>query len=90
MTSGRGASPAALAARVRGRREIGNRLHGVHGVTYREDESLVGTGNAARVMAWLRDVAVSVLRSGGQAGIAVADRHRARGPQRTLKLLQPA
>ena len=57
-------------------------------MTYREDESLVGTGNAARVMAWLRGVAVSVLRSGGQAGVAAAN--RARGPQRTLKLLQPA
>jgi hypothetical protein len=40
-------------------------------------------------MAWLRGVAVSMLRSGGQAGIAVADRHHARGPQRTLKLLHP-
>jgi hypothetical protein len=31
-----------------------------------------------------------VLRSGGQAGIAAADRRRARDPQRALKLLQTA
>jgi hypothetical protein len=55
-----------------------------------EDKSLVRTGNAARVMASLRSLAVSVLRSGGQAGIAAADRRRARDPQRALKLLQTA
>jgi hypothetical protein len=41
-------------------------------------------------LVWLRSVAVSVLRLGGEASIAAADRRRARGPQRTLKLLQPA
>jgi predicted transposase YbfD/YdcC len=90
MTGGRGAGPAALAARVRGQSEIESRLGWVRGVTYQEDESLVRTGNAPRVMASLCSLAVSLLRSGGQAGIAAADRHHARDPQRTLKLLQPA
>jgi hypothetical protein len=86
MTGGRGAGPAALAARVRGQSEIESRLGWVRGVTYQEDESLVRTGNAPRVMASLR----SLLRSDGQAGVAAADRRRARGRQRTLKLLQTA
>ena len=41
-------------------------------------------------MAWLRSLAISLLRSGGQVGIAAANRRHARDPQRTLKLLQPA
>ena len=39
-------------------------------------------------MASLRSLAISLLRLGGQAGVAAAN--RARGLQRTLKLLQPA
>ena len=41
-------------------------------------------------MASLRSLAISVLRLDGQANIAAANRHHARGPQRTLKLLQTA
>jgi hypothetical protein len=41
-------------------------------------------------MASLRSPAIRVLRLDGQADIAAADRHQARGPQRTLKLLQTA
>ena len=50
MTSGRGAGPAALAARVRGHRETGNRLHRIRDVTDQEDKSLVREGNASRVV----------------------------------------
>jgi predicted transposase YbfD/YdcC len=50
MTSGRGAGPAALAARVRGHRETGNRLHRIRDVTDQEDKSLVREGNAPRVV----------------------------------------
>ena len=82
-----GATPAAW---VRGRWEIENRLHWVRDVTYQEDKSLVRTGNAPRVMASLRSLAISLLRLGGQANIAAANRHHARDPQRTLKLLQTA
>jgi predicted transposase YbfD/YdcC len=90
IASDRGADPATLAAWVRGHQEIENRLHWVRDVTYQEDESLVRTGNAARVMASLRSLAISLLRLDGQASIAAANRFRARDPQRTLKLLQTA
>jgi predicted transposase YbfD/YdcC len=90
ITSDRDADPAALAARARGHGEIENKLHWVRDVTYREDQSLVRTGNAPRVMASLRSLAISLLRLDGHANIAAANRHHARDPQRTLKLLQTA
>src|SRR6185437_980340 len=90
ITSDRGADPATLAAWVRGHWEIENRLHWVRDVTYQEDRSLVRTGNAPRVMASLRSLSISLLRLGGHANIAAANRHHARDPQRTLKLLQSA
>jgi hypothetical protein len=55
-------------------------------VTYLEDKSLVRTGNAPRVMASLRSLAISLLRLDGHANIAAANRHHARDPWRTLKL----
>ncbi|RAY11297.1 ISAs1 family transposase [Actinomadura craniellae] len=84
----RTAPPAALAAWVRGHWEIENKLHWVRDVTYREDSSLVRTGNAPRVMASLRNTAISLLRLDGKTNIAEANRHHARDPQRTLTLLQ--
>jgi len=90
-TSDRSADPATLAAWVRSHREIKkNRLHWVRDVTYQEDKSQVRTGNAPRVMASLRSLAISLLRLDGQANIAAANRHHARDPQRPLKLLQTA
>ena len=60
-------------------------------MTYQEDSSLVRTGNAPRVMASLpSSMAISLLRLDGHANIAAANRHHARDPQRTLKLLQTA
>ena len=90
ITSDRQADPATLAAWVRGHWEIENKLHWVRDVTYQEDKSLVRTGNAPRVMASLRNLAISLLRLDGHANIAAANRHHARDPQRTLKLLQAA
>jgi hypothetical protein len=54
-------------------------------VTYLEDKSLVRTGNAPRVMASLRSLAISLLRLDSQGNIAAANRHHLRDPQRTLK-----
>ncbi len=88
ITSDRDADPATLAAWVRSHWEIENRLH--WDVTYQEDKSLVRTGNAPRVMASLRSLAISLLRLDGQTNIAAANRHHARDPQRTLQLLQTA
>ena len=90
ITSDRDADPATLAGWVRGHWEIENRLHWVRDVTYQEDKSLVRTGNAPRVMASIRSLAVSLLRLDGHDNIAAANRHHARDPQRTLKLLQAA
>jgi predicted transposase YbfD/YdcC len=84
------ADPATLASWVKGHWEIENRLHWVRDVTYLEDKSLVRTGEAPRVMATLRSLAISLLRLDGHANIAAANRHHARDPQRTLKLLQAA
>ena len=80
--------PATLAAWVRSHWKIENRLHWVRDVTYLEDKSLVRTGNAPRVMASLRSLAISLLRMDGQDNIAAANRHHPRDPQRTLQLLQ--
>jgi len=90
ITSDRDADPETLAAWVRGHWHIENKLHWVRDVTYQEDKSLVRTGNAPRVMASLRSLAISVLRLDGHANIAAANRHHARDPRRTLKLLQAA
>jgi len=59
-------------------------------VTYQEDKSPVTIGNAPRGMSSLRSLAISLLRLDGHANIAAANRHHARDPQRTLKLLQTA
>jgi len=90
ITSEREAGPATLAAWVRSHQEIENKLHWVRDVTYQEDKSLVRTGNAPRVMASLRSLAISLLRLDGHTNIAAANRHHAREPQRTLELLQTA
>ena len=90
ITSDRAAAPETLAAWVRGHWHIENKLHWVRDVTYQEDKSLVRTGNAPRVMATLRSLAISILRLDGHENIAAANRHHARDPQRTLNLLQAA
>jgi predicted transposase YbfD/YdcC len=86
----RSTDAAMLAAWVRGHWHIENRLHWVRDVTYQEDKSLVRTGNAPRVMATLRGLAISILRLNGHNNIAAANRHHARDPQRTITLLQTA
>src|SRR5215469_9418439 len=90
ITSDRSADPETLASWVRQHWHIENKLHWVRDVTYQEDKSLVRTGNAPRVMASLRSLAISILRLDGHTNIAAANRHHARDPQRTLKLLQAA
>jgi predicted transposase YbfD/YdcC len=65
ITSDHEAEPATLAAWIRGHWHIENKLHWVRDVTYQEDRSLVRTGNAPRVMATLRSLAISLLRLDG-------------------------
>jgi hypothetical protein len=67
--------------------EIENRLHWVRDVSYGEDASRVRTGTAPRVMASLRNLAISALRLTGHTNIAAALRHTTRNPARPLTLL---
>jgi predicted transposase YbfD/YdcC len=88
ITSAGTADPTTLATWVRGHWHVENKLHWVRDVTYQEDKSLVRTGNAPRVMATLRSLAISLLRLNGHDNIAAANRHHARDPHRTITLLQ--
>jgi predicted transposase YbfD/YdcC len=76
--------PATLAAWVQGHWRIENRLHWVRDVTFDEDRSQVRTGQAPRVMATFRNVAISLLRLAGWDNIAAALRHHAWHPERAL------
>ena len=75
LTQGQ-ASPADLLAYVRGHWSV-EVLHWIRDVTYHEDASRIHTGNAPRVVATLRNVAISLLRINGTTNIAAALRHNA-------------
>jgi predicted transposase YbfD/YdcC len=81
------AGPAQIAGYVRGHWGIENRLHWVRDVTYGEDASRVRTGTAPRVMAGLRNLAISAIRLAGHTNIAQGLRHMARDTNRPLSLL---
>jgi Transposase DDE domain len=70
----RTAPPAVLAAWTQSHWEIENRLHRVRDVTFDEDRSQIRTGNAPRVMAGLRNTAITLLRLDGHQNIAAAPR----------------
>lgn len=80
------ASAADLNTLVRGHWTIENRLHWTRDVTFAEDGSQVRTGNAPRLMASLRNLAISLYRIAKTTNIAKATRHTARNPHRALKL----
>lgn len=80
-------SPAELADAVRGHWAIEDRLHWIRDVTYGEDLSQVRTGSGPRVMASLRNTAISILRLTGTTNIAAALRHNARRPHRPLQTI---
>jgi len=81
------APPATLAAWVQGHWSIENQLHYVRDVTLGEDISQVRTGQAPRVMATLRNTAISLLRLAGWDNIAKALRHHSHDPERALTCL---
>ncbi|MFF5358474.1 hypothetical protein ACFY4I_03595 [Streptomyces scabiei] len=56
------AGGAQFAAWIRGRLKIENLLHHVRDRTFREDDSKIHTGRLPRVMASLRNLAISVQR----------------------------
>jgi predicted transposase YbfD/YdcC len=81
------AHPAELAAIIRGHWAIEDRLHWVRDLDFDEDRSQVRTASAPRVMASLRNLAITILRLAGHASIAAALRYHARRPDRALKTI---
>lgn len=79
------ANPAQLNTWIRNHWGIENRLHWVRDVTFAEDHSQIRTGNAPRIMASLRNLAISIYRMGNITNIAQAIRHTARNPHRALQ-----
>jgi predicted transposase YbfD/YdcC len=78
------ASPARLAAIIRGHWAIEDRLHWVRDNDFDEDRSQVRTASGPRIMASLRNLAITILRLAGATSIAAALRYRARRPSRPL------
>jgi predicted transposase YbfD/YdcC len=81
------AQPETVAQWIQGHRGIETRLHHIRDVTYDEDRSQVRTGNAPTVMAILRNIAITVLRTLGWEDIAGAVRHHSRDCRRVAHLL---
>jgi hypothetical protein len=81
-------SPADLLQYNRGHWEIENGLHWVRDVTFDEDRSQVRTGAGPRMMATLRNLAISLHRLyGGAKNIAAAIRHCAKNANRPMALI---
>jgi predicted transposase YbfD/YdcC len=81
------ASPAELATIIRGHWLIEDRLHWVRDLDFDEDRSQVRTASGPRVMATLRNLAITILRLAGHASIAAALRYHARRPDRPLRTI---
>lgn len=81
------AGPARLLALNRDYWCIENSLHYVRDVTFDEDRCRIRKHAGARVMASLRNLAISLLRLAGVVNIAQGVRACARHPQRPLRLL---
>jgi predicted transposase YbfD/YdcC len=81
------ARPAEPARYIRGHWHLENKLHWVRDVTMGEDTSSIATGGGPRIMAGIRNLAISLLRLAGHTNIAQALRHNARKPKRTVKLV---
>ena len=81
------ASPAQLAALIRGHWTIENRCHYVRDVTFGEDASQVRVGSVPQVMAAFRNTALALIRLSGKTNVAAARRRFAAQPHLALKLL---
>jgi predicted transposase YbfD/YdcC len=80
-------APATLAAWVQGHRSVENKLHYVRDVAYAEDGSRVRSGHAPRIMATLRNTAISLLRLASATNITAGLRHHDRRPAKIIGLL---
>jgi len=81
------AGPAELAKYARDHWAIENGEHYVRDRIFDEDRSQVRTGNAPRVMATLRNLAISLLRLAGARNIAAALEWCGRKIRRPLRLI---
>lgn len=78
--------PSGIGARIRGRWAIENGLHWRRDVPYGEPPSQIRNGAAPRVMASLRNTAITILRLKGETNLAKATRAARSYPDRALKL----
>ncbi len=76
------ASPAQLAAIIRGHWGIEDRLHWVRDMDFDEDRSQIRTASGPRIMASLRNLVITILRLAATTSIAAALRYHARRPSR--------
>ena len=81
------ASPQRLLALWPGHWGIENRVHWVRDVAFDEDRSQVRTGSAPQIMAALRNLTISMIRSPGETNIAAALRRYVVHPSRPLPLI---
>ncbi|WP_396277172.1 ISAs1 family transposase [Glutamicibacter creatinolyticus] len=81
------ASPQQLNTWIRGHWKIENSLHWTRDVTYQEDASQTRTGVAPRVMARLRNLALSLHRLNDSTNIAKSNRYMAKHPARPLECI---
>ena len=80
------ASPGELATWIRQHWQI-EALHHIRDVTYREDACKVRTGNAPRILASLRNIAIGLTRNIGWTNITAASDHYRSHPADGLQLL---
>lgn len=85
--SPRKASPKQLLDLNRGHWSIENKSHYVRDVTFDEDRSQIRTKTGPRMMATLRNLAISLLRLAEYTNIAAAIRHMAAKPHLALQLI---
>ncbi|WP_427018948.1 ISAs1 family transposase [Pseudarthrobacter sp. P1] len=78
--------PELIGSLIRGHWGIENGLHWRRDLTWREDKSTVRRGNAPRVVASLRNIAITILRLDGETSLAKATRGARNYPHRALKL----
>lgn len=81
------ADPTQIAAALRGQWSIENGLHYLRDVTFAEDASRTRTGSGPRIMASLRNLAITVLRRAGHTNIAAGLRWASYNFDHPLSLL---
>ena len=81
------ASPAQLAAIIRGHWGIEDRIHWVPDLDFDEDRSQIRTASGPQIMASLRNLAITILRLTGATCIAAALRYHARRSSRPLRTI---